>query len=158
MFVDSYESPLGRLFLKYSEKGLCAISFSAEIELYFRNAPLPPSVLDNRLKTCRWLDAYFSGRFACDVPLLDLRGTVFRRRVWRELRIVPAGRVVTYGELAQQLGTSARAVGGAVAANPVPLIVPCHRVVGSSGLGGFSFGDVEVKKWLLRHEQVDKNS
>jgi len=101
-------------------------------------------------------DAYFqSGSAGFDLPT-ELAGTPFQRRVWAALRVIPSGRTVTYGELARKLGTSARAVGGACRANPCPIVVPCHRVVATDGLGGFA-GDtsgrkLDVKRWLLRHE------
>lgn len=86
-------------------------------------------------------------------------GTPFQRRVWKALTAIPGGSVRSYGELAQLLGTSARAVGGACRANPVPLIVPCHRVVAAAALGGFA-GCTEGpslahKRWLLAHEGAD---
>jgi methylated-DNA-[protein]-cysteine S-methyltransferase len=78
--------------------------------------------------------------------------------VWQRLREIPAGRTLSYGVLARELGTSARAVGGACRANPVPLAIPCHRVVAATGLGGYSGargGDwLEKKRWLLRHEEA----
>jgi methylated-DNA-[protein]-cysteine S-methyltransferase len=102
------------------------------------------------------LQAYFAdGACRVDLPVI-LRGTPFQKRVWGELRRIPPGETVTYGELARRLGTSPRAVGGACRANPCPIVVPCHRVVGATGLGGFA-GDtsgrrLDVKRWLLRHE------
>jgi methylated-DNA-[protein]-cysteine S-methyltransferase len=89
----------------------------------------------------------------------DPQGTPFQRKVWQALREIPLGQVMTYGELAEQLGSSPRAVGGACRNNPVPLIIPCHRVISKNGIGGFSgqWGEgekVNVKQWLLRHEQV----
>lgn len=104
----------------------------------------------------RQLAAYFddgSRRFALE---LSSAGTPFQRRVWNALRDIPPGRTETYGDLARRLGTSARAVGGACRANPCPIVVPCHRVVATNGLGGFA-GDtsgrkLDVKRWLLRHE------
>ncbi|PVV12778.1 MAG: hypothetical protein B6D77_05175 [gamma proteobacterium symbiont of Ctena orbiculata] len=89
---------------------------------------------------------------------LILEGTPFQRRVWEALRKIPSGSTLTYGELAQQIGSGARAVGNACRANPCPLIVPCHRVVGVHGLGGFA-GErggekLEIKRWLLQHEGV----
>lgn len=85
------------------------------------------------------------------------RGTPFQRRVWQALRAIPAGEKRRYGELAAELGTAARAIGGACRCNPTPLIVPCHRVVAAAGIGGFS-GETEgrqldVKRWLLAHER-----
>jgi methylated-DNA-[protein]-cysteine S-methyltransferase len=87
---------------------------------------------------------------------LELDGTPFQRRVWQALRAIPSGRTLTYGELAQRIGSGARAVGNACRANPCPLVVPCHRVVAAKGLGGFagerSGRKLEIKRWLLHHE------
>jgi len=101
-------------------------------------------------------DAYFrDGAERLDLAV-EVQGTRFQHRVWQALRSIPSGRTITYGELAKQVGGSARAVGGACRANPCPIVVPCHRVVGATGLGGFA-GDTSgrklaVKRWLLRHE------
>ncbi|MEW8508249.1 MAG: methylated-DNA--[protein]-cysteine S-methyltransferase [Candidatus Thiodiazotropha sp.] len=89
-------------------------------------------------------------------PLLN--GTPFQLRVWKKLQEIPCGKTMTYGELAEKIGSGARAVGNACRANPCPLIVPCHRVVATTGLGGFA-GErggekLEIKRWLLRHEGV----
>lgn len=103
------------------------------------------------------LAAYFTHpNFCFDVPLAP-HGSDFRLRVWRALRDIPAGQVRTYGELARQLGSSARAVGQALGDNPLPILIPCHRVIAAGGgLGGFNHADngfsIEVKRWLLRHE------
>ena len=100
------------------------------------------------------LEAYDAGSL-CEFDLeLDLRGTPFQLRVWEELQRIPHGEVCTYGELAARLGKpgASRAVGGANGKNPVPLIVPCHRVVASNGLGGFT-GGLEWKERLLAHEK-----
>ncbi len=90
-----------------------------------------------------------------DLPLAQ-SGTRFRRRVWAALRRIPRGQTRTYGALAHELGSAARAVGQACGDNPLPLIVPCHRVVAAHSLGGFAHhGDgffVDVKRWLLSHE------
>ena len=83
-------------------------------------------------------------------------GTPFQNRVWSELKKIPAGKVITYGGLAKKLGTSARAVGNACRNNPIPVVIPCHRVVSSSGIGGYAgdtAGDLlKIKSWLLQHE------
>jgi methylated-DNA-[protein]-cysteine S-methyltransferase len=93
-----------------------------------------------------------------DLPL-RLKGTPFQQRVWQALQEIPAGEVLTYGDLATLLKSSPRAIGGACRANPVPIIVPCHRVVSRHGMGGYS-GDTEganmdIKRGLLRHEGVE---
>ncbi len=102
------------------------------------------------------LDRYFrDGRAGLDLPLAPA-GTPFQHRVWQALRAIPPGSTRTYGELARELGTSARAIGGACRANPCLIAVPCHRVVARDSLGGFA-GErggkrLAVKRWLLRHE------
>ncbi|MEJ2393250.1 MAG: methylated-DNA--[protein]-cysteine S-methyltransferase [Candidatus Thiodiazotropha sp.] len=87
---------------------------------------------------------------------IELTGTPFQQQVWRELQAIPAGQTLTYGQLAERIGSGARAVGNACRANPCPLVIPCHRVVAASGLGGFagqrSGRKLEVKRWLLQHE------
>lgn len=93
-----------------------------------------------------------------DLPLRP-KGTEFQRRVWQALQRIPAGEVRTYGELARELNTSARAVGNACRQNPIPLVIPCHRVVSASGLGGFAgetAGEkISLKQKLLAHEGVE---
>jgi O-6-methylguanine DNA methyltransferase len=101
------------------------------------------------------LSAYFDGDVrALDAVPVDLIGTEFQLEVWAGLRKIPAGRTLSYGDLAQKLGhpRAFRAVGAANGANPVSLVVPCHRVIASDGtLGGYGWG-LERKKWLLEHE------
>ena len=86
-----------------------------------------------------------------------LAGTPFQQRVWQALRAIPPGQPTTYGVLAKQLGTAARAVGQACGSNPLPILVPCHRVVAAHGLGGFMHAaagaPLDVKTWLLAHER-----
>jgi methylated-DNA-[protein]-cysteine S-methyltransferase len=102
------------------------------------------------------MDAYFADprhRFSCPI---DPVGTAFQHRVWALIDAIPPGNPRTYGSLAKALGSSARAVGNACRANPVPLRIPCHRVIAARGLGGFA-GDrsgrlVDIKRWLLDHE------
>lgn len=108
----------------------------------------------------KWLSAPFSAYFrdpskAIDLPT-RLVGTAFQQRVWRAIAAIPAGSTRTYGALAADLGSSARAIGGACRTNPCPLVVPCHRVVARQGLGGFA-GDrggrlLAIKARLLAHE------
>lgn len=91
-----------------------------------------------------------------DLPLLP-QGSEFQRRVWQALCEIPVGSTVTYGQLAWRLESSARAVGSACRANPVPIVVPCHRVVAANGIGGFmghnAGEEIDIKRWLLQHEQ-----
>ena len=90
-----------------------------------------------------------------DLPLL-VEGTEFQRRVWDAMCAIPRGRTLTYGELARKLDADARAVGQACGDNKLPIVIPCHRVVAASGIGGFSHSTggylLEVKRWLLMHE------
>jgi methylated-DNA-[protein]-cysteine S-methyltransferase len=103
------------------------------------------------------LAAYFNNpahRF--ELPLEPI-GSDFRRRVWQALLDIPAGHPTTYGDLARRLGSSARAVGQALGDNPLPIVIPCHRVVAANGsLGGFNHShtgySLEIKRWLLAHE------
>lgn len=103
----------------------------------------------------RQLCEYFDHGKAFNLPL-RADGTRFQQRVWQALQNIPSGETLTYGELAKQLNSSPRAVGQACRNNPIPIIIPCHRVVSASGLGGYA-GDtggklMAIKKWLLRHE------
>ena len=101
---------------------------------------------------CRSADSPF------DVPLQP-RGTEFQRRVWQALLDIPVGQVRSYGDIADQLGSSPRAVGNACRANPIPLIIPCHRVVAANGIGGFAGqtrgSRLAIKRRLLAHEGVE---
>ena len=108
-------------------------------------------------RAVRELERYFDDpHFRFELPLAPV-GTPFRRRVWESLEGIPVGESRTYGELARQLHTASRAVGGACGANRIALVIPCHRVVGSQGsLGGFMNArgspSVAIKRWLLVHE------
>ncbi len=106
--------------------------------------------------TRAWLDAYFAGATADITPLsLDMRGTAFEQRVWAALCAIAPGETTSYGAIAKALGSAeaSRAVGAANGANPIAIIVPCHRVIGSSGsLTGYG-GGLDRKIWLLDHER-----
>jgi len=109
-------------------------------------------------RVCRQLERYLDDpEYRFDLPF-DYRGTDFQCRVWRAIHAIPSGRTLTYRDVARQLHTAPRPVGGACGANRIPLVIPCHRVLGSGGLGGFmnarSGFPLEVKRWLLRHEGV----
>lgn len=103
-----------------------------------------------------WLNDYFRNpSIALDLPLQPA-GTAYQQRVWAQLRRIPCGRVLNYGELARSLNSSARAVGQACRRNPLPILIPCHRVVAKGGLGGFMGAEraLATKRWLLEHEAV----
>ena len=101
------------------------------------------------------LGEYFDGtRNAFDLPL-QVEGSDLQRAVCAAMRAIPLGETRTYGDLAAELGVPAQAIGGACGGNPIPVIIPCHRVLGASSLGGFSgMGGVETKVWLLKHEKA----
>ncbi|OGA41243.1 MAG: cysteine methyltransferase [Betaproteobacteria bacterium RIFCSPLOWO2_12_FULL_62_13] len=109
-------------------------------------------------EVCRQVEHYLdNAEFRFDLPF-EFSGTPFQCRVWREIHRIPSGRAITYLDIARKLSTAPRPVGGACGANRIPLVIPCHRVVGRHGLGGFmgasSGFPLEIKKWLLRHEGV----
>jgi len=108
-------------------------------------------------QTREWLDVYFSGQEPGFIPLLLPEGTPFRQAVWEQLLTIPYGQTTTYGEIARRIGCrSAQAVGGAVGHNPIAIIVPCHRVIGSNGtLTGYAAG-IDRKAWLLKNEELIK--
>ncbi|MEM8774270.1 MAG: methylated-DNA--[protein]-cysteine S-methyltransferase [Pseudomonadota bacterium] len=99
------------------------------------------------------LEAYFEGRLQnFDLPLL-VNGSDFQRQVCDAMSAIPFGETLTYGDIAKQTASPAQAVGTACGANPIPVIIPCHRVLAANGLGGYSgSGGIETKVWLLRHE------
>jgi len=154
------DCPLGRLLVAATEKGVCAVylgdSDSVEDELYKEYPAAEISLDDINLR--KWVTPfldYFNGQ-PLDLSMpLDVQATVFRWKVWKEIRSIPYGSTSTYGEIARALGTprAARAVANACAANPVSLVIPCHRVVRENGeLGGYRWG-IKRKQDLLSHEK-----
>ena len=119
------------------------------------HAQAPANAIAER--ACRQLERYLADpQFRFTLPLAP-DGSPFRRRVWDALSAIPVGESRTYGELARRLHTAPRAIGGACGANPIALVIPCHRVVGSQGsLGGFmgvtDGNPIAIKRWLLEHE------
>jgi methylated-DNA-[protein]-cysteine S-methyltransferase len=152
------ETPVGSLKLFFTDRGLAALGFAGEGALLAPEPGMVPAHLKPRLEAAkRELMAYFNGSQTDFAALtLDPQGTPFQLRVWQELRRIPWGQTISYGELARRVGNpkAARAVGQANAVNPIPLIIPCHRVIAADGsLGGYSSG-LERKRWLLHHEGV----
>ncbi len=145
-------TPVGRLGIVVEENALTDVSFLGEA------AALHSPRTAAAKKICRQLRSYFANPGHSFRLPLTLSGTAFQRRVWREMRRIPAGRTLSYGALARKLATSARAVGNACRANPVPIVVPCHRVVATNGAGGFmgkrSGNALRIKHRLLEHERV----
>ena len=150
------ESPVGELRLFASDEGLVAILWENDNP---RRVRLGEAVVDDRhpvlVETERQLGEYFAGKRKAFSVALDMRGTRFQKNVWEALVAIPFGETRSYGQLAQQLGNprASRAVGAANARNPVSIIVPCHRVIGSSGkLTGFA-GGLDTKARLLGLEK-----
>jgi methylated-DNA-[protein]-cysteine S-methyltransferase len=146
MHVLTVPSPLGPLRIVEAAERLVALDWSAaEIE---SETPL--------LREARHqLAAYFAGRLTTfDLPLAPA-GSAFQQRVWAAMQAIPYGRTRTYGEMARELRSAARAVGGACGRNPLPIVIPCHRVVASgAGMGGYSgAGGLATKRFLLDLEQ-----
>lgn len=146
-----YDSPLGPLALTSDGTALTGLRFLDNLDNLEHLESLENLVPIN--STRRWLDLYFSGRQPDFLPPISFRGTDFQRRVWQALLNIPYGETTTYGDLARRIGCrSAQAVGQAVGKNPIAIIVPCHRVVGSDGsLTGYAYG-LERKQYLLQLE------
>ena len=142
------DSPVGHLRLDEESGFLTGLNRTTDP----LRAPDTPMLTE----AVRQLEAYFDGTLtAFDLPLLT-RGTAFQERCWAALREIPYGRTVSYGEQARRIGSpkASRAVGGANHHNPICIIIPCHRVVGSGGaLTGYG-GGLDMKAWLLQHEQA----
>ena len=164
IYRSTITTPLGDMLVMASARGLCALEFDrrsrherldARLRRYFNDDSIVDAETSIHELTRDWLAAYFDGTTAdaAHIPL-DLRGAPFELRVWAALGEIPAGATSTYGAIAKELGApgASRAVGAANGANPVSIIVPCHRVIGSSGtLTGYG-GGLERKQWLLNHE------
>ena len=160
-YIRHYESPLGGITLAGREDALTGLWFDGQRFFACPDGPVWPEGRDGALDLAvRWLDSYFAGRRPDFTPPLAFDTTPFRQTVYQVLLGIPYGATMTYGEVAAALGprpgaatASARAVGGAVARNPISLIVPCHRVVGANGaLTGYA-GGLERKAWLLGFER-----
>lgn len=145
------QAPFGLLALSAEQDTLTGIAFLLEPQ------PLRKPASDLLKETAAQLADYFKNpAHVFNLPM-QLDGTPFQRRVWDALYDIPPGAPLTYGQLAKILATAPRAVGGACGANPIPIIVPCHRVVSASGIGGFMrtryLGSLNIKSWLLAHER-----
>lgn len=161
IYWERRPSPLGYLTVALSPQGICRLSFPNEspsemvaaLKAIFPQATMKenPGVAE---EVFRQLNEYFAGkRCIFDLPL-DLRGTPFQLHVWQALRAIPYGTTCSYGDIARTIGRprAARAVGRAIGSNPVGIIIPCHRVIGSRGdLRGFG-GGLDIKEKLLRLE------
>lgn len=161
-YTNKYTSPLGELTLASDGRFITGIWFDGQ--KYYADTlsgDCEEKALEVFEQTKRWLDIYFTGSAPDFTPPLFLSSSPFRMQVWEILKSIPFGETITYGSIAKQLEketgkrVSAQAVGGAVGHNPISIIVPCHRVVGSSGsLTGYA-GGIDKKIELLRLEGVD---
>ena len=154
IYYQYMKSPVGKLLVAGNDKGTCLISFPKGA-----NPAMPESDWVKKRnplqEVLRQLEAYFAGKLKAFSLDICLNATPFQKKVLTALRQVPYGETISYGELAKNIGNSkaSRAVGQANARNPLPIVIPCHRVIGSSGkLTGFG-GGIEVKQTLLDLEQ-----
>ena len=162
-YTGVYQSPLGEMYLASDDMGLCGVWFQGQ-KYFASGMDMERQEKETEHIACarRWLDAYFAGQEPDFLPTFHLTGTVFQMAVWAELLKIPYGQTTTYGaiarEIAQKRGIprmSAQAVGGAVGHNPVSVIIPCHRVVGTNGsLTGYA-GGIDLKVKLLTLEGCD---
>lgn len=154
LFLTHYASPLGPILLAADETGLTGLWFEAQKYFpSFSGVDYQEKETPVLTETARWLDVYFSGKDPDILPPLHPQGSPFRQAVWNILLTIPRGQTMTYGEIARRLGVrSAQAVGGAVGHNPISILIPCHRVVGSDGsLTGYA-GGLDRKTRLLQLE------
>jgi methylated-DNA-[protein]-cysteine S-methyltransferase len=164
LFIDRMTTPLGKLILLSDESGnLRAVDWADHeqrmrrlLARQYRAIHVALEPRRNAFGLASVLKSYFGGDLEClqSVPV-STGGTAFQRSVWKSLRSIPAGKTISYGDLAKQLGRPAavRAVGLANGANPVGIVVPCHRVIGADGsLTGYG-GGLHRKQWLLDHER-----
>jgi O-6-methylguanine DNA methyltransferase len=168
------ETPVGVMVALATDDALCALEFGSTGRSHERLSRLgarlarwfPPHEIADRTNPVidqveRWLTEYFAGaRHDAGVLPLDMRGAPFERRVWQALLTIPAGETTSYGAIAKHVGSpgASRAVGMANGANPVAIIVPCHRVIGANGtLTGYG-GGLDRKTWLINHERRWRNA
>jgi methylated-DNA-[protein]-cysteine S-methyltransferase len=144
-------APFGALGLRVANGMLTAVDF-----LSLTTQPLAPKDPAVR-EICECLTEYLRNpRCPFHIPI-SVAGTPFQQHVWSAIRQIPVGEILTYSELAQRVASGPRAVANACGANPIPVVIPCHRVVAKHGLGGFMQGrdpdSLSIKRWLLRHER-----
>ncbi len=163
IWFTEYPSPVGKLLLASNEQGVCRVAtpteswaeFQQALAKHFPGSSLVPGDAENA-QLVRELTEYFAGRRQTFTTKLALDGTAFQLRVWQALQQIPYGLTCSYQELAKQVGSpkGCRAVGGANGANPVSILIPCHRVIAASGqLGGYG-GGLEMKQYLLELEGI----
>ncbi|EFL46593.1 methylated-DNA--[protein]-cysteine S-methyltransferase [Prevotella disiens] len=156
-YSQKYESPLGLMTMISDGEALIGLGFEGKEYLFSSlNQPTDVAALPIFDATRHWLDMYFKGEIPDFTPKIKFFGSDFRQQVWNDLLLMPYGTTTTYGQLAQQAAArmkkakmSAQAIGGAVGHNPISIIVPCHRVVGTNGkLTGYASGLWRKEKLL----------
>ena len=158
-FTTTYTSPIGSIVIESDGQAITSLRFCKE-QACVASTPQEKAGDEAAItipiitETIQWLDDYFAGKRPCVVPRLNPQGTAFQKRVWTALFTIWYGQTKTYGEIAKMVDCrSAQAVGQAVGANPIALIIPCHRVIAAHGqLGGYAYGQ-ELKRQLLEWEK-----
>lgn len=163
LYVNSIKTSIGPLWLASTEKGLAVVSFgksgrrhfNSVVEKDFKGYEILPGNTQNKAAE-KQIKAYLAGKLQKFSLNLDMRGTPFQVKALKKVARIPYGKVATYGTIAAQIGSpnAGRAVGSANAGNRLPLVIPCHRVVASGGLGGYG-GGVSLKKRLLKMEGIE---
>jgi methylated-DNA-[protein]-cysteine S-methyltransferase len=158
LFLIRVPSPIGRLELTADDSDILSLSIERDSHLPLEDQAERPNTL--LAEAARQLGEYFAGkRTTFDLPVRFTGGSAFQRSVWNRLAKLAYGEFISYGALGIEVGRpgSARAIGGAVGANPVPIIIGCHRVLASNGrITGYSGGEgVPTKVWLLAHEGIE---
>ena len=157
LYTATYNSPLGPIVIESDGETLTSLRFGEEKTQATSSLPIFDEVR-------RWLDDYFAGKQTENAVMgtktdgritVQPKGTLFQQRVWQALLTIPYGKTVSYGEIARMVGCkSAQAVGQAVGATPIALLIPCHRIIAANNqLGGYAYGQ-EIKKRLLNIEQL----
>lgn len=164
-YIDRYHSPIGTITIASDGQSVVGLWIDGQkyyadtLAQEYEESPVP--VIE---QAKRWLDIYFTGKEPDFMPRLSMNASPFRMKVWEILKAIPFGTTITYGDIAKQIAkdtgkrASAQAVGGAVGHNPISIIVPCHRVVGTNGsLTGYA-GGIEKKIKLLETEGIDTSA
>lgn len=137
---------------------ICSADKLTRLDFLAKDTPLIKADSPQAKQVYQQLDAYLNAKTKSFDISLQLNGTEFQQRIWQQLTQIPYGERLTYSDLAAKLDTHPRVVGNACRNNPIPIIIPCHRIVAKQGLGGFAGEQhgffIDVKKWLLAHEQV----
>ncbi|MFW5427408.1 MAG: methylated-DNA--[protein]-cysteine S-methyltransferase [Methylophagaceae bacterium] len=149
-FQTLFNAPFGPIMLRADEHGVQGI------DLFVESSTIVSESSDILQQLEQQLTAYFSNaHMQWDIPLAE-KGTDFQQKVWRYMQAIPAGETRSYGDVSKALNSSAQAVGNACRANHFPIVIPCHRIVSKTGLGGFAGqtkgNEITVKQWLLNHE------